>query len=203
MAKKKVIVRKSQTCSHVDKAFGKCNQPKGHRGAHRFARKETAMAKRTSKKKTVKKDDSVDRRQLLGKTSGKTVQEHWYDLFKSNFKDKLSDSKLAVEKKKEFPNGKDYTEKDIKVHRSMFNRGKLPWQVKNEIAALAKPLAEFDDDGNALPAWGSRSEAKKKTSRKEDKPKSVSFTKGKTKTTKAKAKTTKAKAKVKVRRKTA
>jgi hypothetical protein len=67
---------------------------------------------------------------LNGKTTDISVQAHWLVLFENNERPaskggRADDSELVARMKAEFPQGKDYTEADIRMHRQLYISGRL------------------------------------------------------------------------------
>lgn len=92
----------------------------------------------------------------------KTVVGTWTELFKANPKEKLTDVQIAKAMSSEFPGKTAYEPSDVRVHRGLYNKGKLAHQT----ATPESPVHEYDKDGTALPLWGEKSAAKAAASRK-------------------------------------
>lgn len=83
-------------------------------------------------------------RKFVGATTGLGVRDFQNQLMKNNFKAKWTDLQLATAMRQEFPSAVPYTEKHVKGIRGGWNKGKHG----NEVPA--KPLPEFDIDGNVV-----------------------------------------------------
>ena len=124
-------------------------------------KKATAAAAKPAKKKAAGG-------KFTGKTTGLGVSAYQNKSILSNKKNKKSDKALAAEWRKEFPDAKDYTADDIASVRRAFNRGKHG----NE--APARPIPEYDRNGNVVEekkaAPAKKKTAKKKASKKKQAP---------------------------------
>lgn len=118
-------------------------------------------------------------KKFAGKNTGLGVREFQNQLIARNPKAKLTDPELAKAMRDEFPNAVAYTEEHVRGIRSAYNKGKHG----NE--APASPIAEYDDDGKALPVWGEKAaerrakqEAKAEPAAEPAKPKKLKKVKG-------------------------
>ena len=111
-------------------------------------------AKATVKEGGGKKKDTSGR--YKGATTGMGVAEYQNYSLEQNRKRKKSDEVLAREWKKEFPNARaDYTAETVNGVRNLYNLGKHA----NDAPKI--PVPKFDDDGQAMPAWGSKAEERR------------------------------------------
>jgi len=126
------------------------------------------MPTATPKKKATKKvaKNPVGRK-FKGKNSGLSVLAYQNKSLLDNRKAKLSDKKLAKIWRDEFPDAKAYTEKVVASVRRAFNRGKHG----NE--APARPIPEFDANGNPIKKEKAVEKKVKKTVKKAVKKKAA------------------------------
>ena len=115
-------------------------------------------------KKTAK--DPVGRR-FKGKSSGTGVLAFQNKSLTDNRRTKATDKAVAKAWRDEFPNAKSYTEKDVASVRRAFNRGKHG----NE--APARPLVEFDHNGDPVKKEKASPKKVKKTAKKSSKKKAT------------------------------
>ena len=103
-------------------------------------------------KMTISKKDITPvitkKRNTIGVTSKKSRPEFLIKIFKSNYKEKKTDNELIHILHNEFPQLKDVEEKDLRVFRSYYNKGKLKTQdVDNPPKRF---LNAFDSEGNKI-----------------------------------------------------
>lgn len=65
------------------------------------------------------------KRGATGQTWGLNVGQTWLRMLEQNSRKKMVDSEMAEFMQEEFPANKDYTVADIKLHRNLFNRGRI------------------------------------------------------------------------------
>lgn len=159
-----------------------CASKEGAEDTDMASKKKVAV--KVSKKKVVKKaaakEKGPDQRAHFGKNSGMKLGDYWPKLFEGNLKQHLSDAELAKLLKAEFPSSKQATEKMVRVHRGLYNRGQLGAQMNGGDKAVPPKtrVPEYNAEHEALPFWGERGAAKK-AAKKEDRAEAVPFTKGK------------------------
>lgn len=101
---------------------------------------------------------------FLGKTTGMSVAKFQNKTLEDNRKKRLTDAQLAKLWKSEFPNAiSDYTEAIVRGVRSAYNRGK---HGNNDGQPLAKPVPQFDEQGNAIERFRSRDTGDEPSARK-------------------------------------
>lgn len=125
---------------------------------------------KVTKKKTTPKAKSSDKStkkigsKFTGKTSGSGVSDFQNKTISGNKRDHLTDKVIARMWRDEFPKAKAYTEKDVFSVRSAFNKG------KHGNDAPARPIPEYDRDGNPIKkekaSSGPPKHVSKKTSQK-------------------------------------
>jgi hypothetical protein len=107
-------------------------------------------------KKTREPKESKPRR-FAGVTSGLGVLQYQNKTLFDNVKRKLTDTALAADWRREFPNAiAEYTEETVSGVRNLVNRGKHgnPDQVPNP------PLHAWDENGKPVANWGDKTKAK-------------------------------------------
>ena len=105
---------------------------------------KVAKKKTISKAKSATKSTKKTGSKFIGKTSGLSVLAFQNKSISGNRRDHLTDKVIAREWRNEFPKAKAYTEKDVASVRSAFNKG------KHDNDAPAKPILEYDRDGNPI-----------------------------------------------------
>jgi hypothetical protein len=121
---------------------------------------KTEKKKTTSKPKSVAKASKKTGSRFIGKSSGLSVSDFQNNTISGNKKDHLTDKVIARMWRDEFPKAKSYTEKDVASVRSVFNKG------KHDNDAPAKPILEYDRDGNPIKKEKASSGPPKRTSKK-------------------------------------
>jgi hypothetical protein len=130
---------------------------------------KVAKKKTTSKAKSSAKLTKKVGSKFIGKNSGLGVSDFQNKTITGNKRAHLTDKVIAKMWKDEFPKAKAYTEKDVASVRSAFNKG------KHENDAPARPIAEYDRDGNPIKKEKGSSDPPKRVSKKPPK-KTVSKT---------------------------
>ena len=120
---------------------------------------DTKKKKVSKPTKTVKKTESSVGKKFKGKTSNLGVLAYQNKTILDNRRAKLDDKSLTQMWCNEFPGAKDYTEKTVASVRRAFNRG------KHGNDAPARPIPEFDRNGDPI--------KKEKAAPKVEKKKSV------------------------------
>ena len=121
---------------------------------------------KTSKKKTASKAKSAAKSikktggKFIGKSSGLSVVTFQNKTISGNKRDHLTDIVMAKMWRDEFPKAKSYTDKDVASVRSAFNKG------KHDNDAPARPIAEYDRDGNPIKKEKASSDPPKRASKK-------------------------------------
>jgi hypothetical protein len=116
---------------------------------------ETKPAPKAVKTKAGKGTPGEGAGRFTGATTGLGVTKFQNQTLANNLKNKLSDAELAASWREEFPNAKaSYDESTVKGVRGLFNKGKHGNDVP------ARPIPEFDENGQALPFRGEKSAAK-------------------------------------------
>jgi hypothetical protein len=105
---------------------------------------KAAKKKTTSKAKSATKSPKKTGGKFIGKSSGLSVITFQNKSISGNKRDHLTDKVIAKEWRDEFPKAKSYTDKDVASVRSAFNKG------KHGNDAPAKPILEYDRDGNPI-----------------------------------------------------
>ena len=121
---------------------------------------KTATKKATSKPKSVAKTSKKTGSRFIGKSSGLSVSDFQNKTISGNKRDHLADKVIARMWRDEFPKAKSYTDKDVASVRSVFNKGKHGNDVP------AKPILEYDRDGNPIKKEKASSGPPKRTSKK-------------------------------------
>jgi len=121
----------------------------------KMAKKKTASKLKSSTKSTKKTGS-----RFIGKTSGLSVSDFQNKTISGNKRDHLADKVIARMWRDEFPKAKSYTDKDVASVRSVFNKGKHGNDVP------AKPILEYDRDGNPIKKERASSGPPKRTSKK-------------------------------------
>jgi hypothetical protein len=96
---------------------------------------------------------------LTGVTTGLSVQAHWLVLFENNERPRAkggrkTDAELVAAMQAEFPNGKQYTEADIRMHRQLYISGRLiALRRRNDAKGkdTAREIHRFDENGRKIP----------------------------------------------------
>ena len=115
-----------------------------------MAKAKIVKMPKVAKKKTTPKAKSTTKltkkvgSKFTGKTSGLGVSAFQNKTISGNKRDHLVDKVIARMWRDEFPKAKAYTEKDVANVRSAFNKG------KHDNDAPARPIAEYDRDGNPI-----------------------------------------------------
>lgn len=123
-------------------------------------------AKRTGAKVAIKggkaKGEPTEGR-MLGRTSGLSVMKYQNQSLEQNRKRKLSDEQLAKEWCAEFPNSRAVRNGriDAAMVRSVRNTYNLGKHGNNDGNPIPNPVPEFDENGQALPFWGTRMAARR------------------------------------------
>jgi hypothetical protein len=120
------------------------------------ASKKETTPKAKSTAKSTKKVGS----KFTGKNSGLGVSDFQNKTISGNKRDHLVDKVIAKMWRDEFPKAKTYTEKDVASVRSAFNKG------KHDNDAPARPIAEYDRDGNPIKKEKASSDPPKRVSKK-------------------------------------
>lgn len=120
------------------------------------ATKNKTVSKTKSAAKSTKKVGS----KFKGKNSGLGVTDFQNNTIAGNKRDHLADKVIAKMWKDEFPKAKAYTEKDVASVRSLFNKG------KHDNDAPARPIAEYDRDGNPIKKEKASSDPSQRVSKK-------------------------------------
>jgi hypothetical protein len=121
------------------------------------------------KKKTTSKTKSSDKStekvgsKFTGKISGSGVSDFQNKTISGNKRDHLTDKVIAKMWRDEFPKAKAYTEKVVASVRSAFNKG------KHGNDAPARPIPEYDRDGNPIKKEKASSGPPKRVSKKTSK----------------------------------
>ena len=118
------------------------------------------VSKPTKTVKSVKKTTSSVGKKFKGKTSNLGVLAYQNKTILDNRRAKLDDKTIAKMWRTEFPDAKDYPDKDIASVRSAFNRG------KHNNDAPARPIPEFDKNGDPIKKEKAAPTAVKKTANK-------------------------------------
>lgn len=88
-----------------------------------------AASKSKDAKTKAKKDGPTPakdkKRGATGQTWGLNVGQTWLRLLEQNRKKRLTDVEMRDFMRTEFPNNKEYSLADIKLHRNLFNRGRI------------------------------------------------------------------------------
>jgi hypothetical protein len=146
-----------------------------------------AITKTGKKKPTKPKADSDKPKAAEGKKRGATgttwglnVGQTWLKMLEDNRKKKLVDIDMVEFMCAEFPNNKEYTVEDIRLHRNLFNRGRIrdqdPFGIELEEGEKLHEYAEKDGKKTKLPLRAVRKKgAKKKKPSTEDVPEEPDF----------------------------
>jgi hypothetical protein len=121
---------------------------------------KAAKKKTTTKAKSAAKSTKKVGSKFMGKTSGLGVSDFQNKTIAGNKRDHLTDLVIAKMWRDEFPKAKSYTEKDVASVRSAFNKG------KHGNDAPARPIAEYDRDGNPIKNEKASSDPPKRVSKK-------------------------------------
>ena len=121
---------------------------------------KVAKKKTISKAKSATKSTKKTGSKFIGKTSGLSVLAFQNKIISGNRRDHLTDKVIAREWRNEFPKAKSYTDKDVASVRSVFNKG------KHGNDAPAKPILEYDRDGNPVKKEKTSSGPPKRASKK-------------------------------------
>ena len=119
--------------------------------------------KTASKAKSTAKSTKKIGSKFTGKTSGSGVSDFQNKTISGNKRDHLTDKVIARMWRDEFPKAKAYTEKDVFSVRSAFNKG------KHGNDAPARPIPEYDRDGNPIKKEKASSGPPKRVSKKTSK----------------------------------
>lgn len=92
------------------------------------------------------------RARFIGATTGLGVMAYQNQSLVQNKKRKLTDSALALEWRREFPQAiATYTAETVAGVRGLYNKGKHGNDIPDP------PLRGYDEEGNELPLWGEKS----------------------------------------------
>ena len=121
---------------------------------------KVAKKKTTTKAKSAAKSTKKVGSKFAGKSSGLGVSDFQNTTIARNKRDHLTDKVIAKLWRDEFPKAKAYTEKDVASVRSAFNKG------KHGNDAPARPIPEYDRDGNPIKKEKASSDPPKRVSKK-------------------------------------
>ena len=124
---------------------------------------KTEKNETASKPKSSTKSEKKTGGKFTGKTTELSVSDFQNKTIAGNKRDHLTDKVIAKMWKDEFPKAKSYTEKDVASVRSVFNKG------KHGNDASAKPILEYDHDGNPIKKEKASSNPPKSVSKKSTK----------------------------------
>jgi hypothetical protein len=128
-------------------------------GKNKMAKAKIVKMPKASKTESEPKSKKVGSK-FSGKSTGLSVSDFQNKTIAGNKRDHLADSVIARMWRDEFPKAKEYTEKDVSGVRSAFNKGKHDNDVP------AKPILEYDRDGDPIKKEKASSGPPKKTSKK-------------------------------------
>jgi len=124
---------------------------------------KTEKSKTASKPKSTAKSTKKIGGKFIGKDTGLSVSDFQNKTISGNKRDHLTDTVIARMWRDEFPKAKSYTDKDVVSVRSVFNKG------KHGNDAPAKPILEYDRDGNPIKKEKASSDPPKRSSKKSTK----------------------------------
>ena len=129
----------------------------------KMPRPKVVKNKPASKAKSTAKSAKKVGSKFTGKTSGLGVSDFQNKTITGNKRDHLTDKVIAKMWRDEFPKAKAYTEQDVASVRSAFNKG------KHGNDAPARPISEYDRDGNPIKKEKASSGPPKRVSKKTSK----------------------------------
>jgi hypothetical protein len=129
------------------------------KGKSKMAKAKIVKMPKASKMKSEPQPKKVGSK-FSGKSTGLSVSNFQNKTIAGNKRDHLTDTVIAKMWRNEFPKAKEYTDKDVASVRAVFNKG------KHDNDAPAKPILEYDRNGNPIKKEKASSKPPKKASKK-------------------------------------